>query len=85
MPRGTGPTPEQKAARARLADARRTVLERKQRTRRLIQLGGVLDAWGVNDTQQVESLMRATTASEGWKPWRQAQAVQPTDRWPGNS
>ncbi len=85
MPKGTRPTPEQKAARAQLADARRRVLERKQRTRRLIQLGGVLDAWGIKDTQQVEPLLRAATAGEGWRQWLQAQGVQPTDRWPGNS
>ncbi len=85
MPRGTRPTAEQKAARAQLADARKATLERKQRTRRLIQLGGVLDAWGIKDTHQVESLMRAATAGEGWRQRLQAQGVQPTDRWPGNS
>ncbi len=85
MTRGTRSTLEQKAARAQLAHARRRVLERKQRTRRLIQLGGVLDAWGVKETQQVESVMRATTVGEGWRPWLQAQGVQPTDGWPGNS
>ncbi len=72
-------------AQAREADtqARKHKLERKKRTRHLIQLGGVLDAWGVKNTEQVESLMRAATASEGWRRWLQEQGVQQTGRWPG--
>jgi hypothetical protein len=42
------PTPEQLAARQQLAEARMKTLQRKKRTRQLIQVGGVMAAWGID-------------------------------------
>ncbi len=39
-------TSEQLAVREELAQARKRTLERKKRTRQLIQVGGVIAAWG---------------------------------------
>ncbi len=52
-------TPEQKQAPTQLAEARMRVLERKKRTRKLIQMGGVLAAYGFESTEQVDELLHA--------------------------
>lgn len=82
MPRGTKPSPEQKAAREQLAEARRVTLERKKRTRRLIQMGGVLAAYGFESPEQVERIVRALLGSEGNREWAEEQGVKRTERWP---
>ncbi len=78
-------TPEQLAAREELAEARRKSLERKKRTRRLIQVGGVMAAWGIDSPEQAEELMRCLT-SEEHKGWRRyllgTLGARRTDRWP---
>ena len=76
MGRAPNPTTEQKRAREQLADARRKTLERKRRTRRLIQLGGVLAAHGFGSPEQVDDLMAALCRSEGWAEWLQGRGVQ---------
>ena len=83
MPRGTRPTPEQKAAREQLAEARRNVLERKKRTRRLIQIGGTLDSYGITTPELADELMRAIVRDEDSRQWLQERGVRPTERWPG--
>jgi len=59
--------------------------ERKVRTRRLIQVGGVMAAWGIESPEQAEELMRALT-SEDRKAWRRyllgTLGVRRTERWP---
>ncbi len=82
MPRGTRPTPEQKAARAQLADARKRLLERKKRTRNLIQMGGVLKAYGFDTDQQADVLMRAMVGSPMNRDWLREQGVRVTEKWP---
>ncbi len=78
-------TPEQLAARRELAEARAKSLERKRRTRRLIQVGGVMAAWGIEDPEQAEELMRELTSAEN-KGWRRfllgTLGGRRTDRWP---
>jgi hypothetical protein len=78
-------TSEQLAAREELAQARKRTLERKKRTRQLIQIGGVLAAWGIDTPEQVEELMRRLTASEH-KQWRRyllgTLKARRTSRWP---
>jgi hypothetical protein len=79
------PTPEQLAAREELAEARRKTLERKKRTRRLIQVGGVMAAWGIDSPEQAEELMRALTSAErrGWRRYLLGTlGARRTDRWP---
>ena len=79
------PTPEQLAAREQLAQARRKTLERKKRTRRLIQVGGVMAAWGIDSPKQAEELMRALTSAErkGWRRYLLGPlGARRTDRWP---
>jgi len=75
MGRAPNPTPEQKAAREQLAEARRKVLERKRRTRRLIQMGGVLAAHGFESPEQADELMAALSRSEGWAEWLRGRGV----------
>jgi hypothetical protein len=79
------PTSEQLAARRELAEARERATERKRRTRRLIQVGGVMAAWGIEDPEQVEELMRELTSAEN-KGWRRfllgTLKARRTDRWP---
>ncbi len=82
MPRGTRPTPEQKAAREQLTEARRSTLERKKRTRRLIQMGGVLAAYGFETPEQAEAVMRDLVGDECHKLTLEAHGVKPTERWP---
>jgi muconolactone delta-isomerase len=79
------PTPEQLAAREELAEARRKTLERKKRTRQLIQVGGVMAAWGIDSPEQAEELMRALTSAErkGWRRYLLGTlGARRTDRWP---
>lgn len=84
-PRRPGATPEQLAARRELAEARERTSERKKRTRRLIQVGGVMAAWGIESPEQAEELMRTLT-SEEHKGWRRyllgTLKARRTDRWP---
>ncbi len=79
------PTPEQLAARKELAEARQRTLERKKRTRRLIQVGGVMATWGVESPEQAEELMRELTSADN-KGWRRfllgTLKARRTDRWP---
>ena len=75
MGRAPNPTPEQKRARDQLADARRAELERKRRTRRLIQLGGVLAAHDFGSPEQVDELMAALSQSDGWAEWLHGRGV----------
>ncbi len=82
MTRGTRPTPEQKQARQQLAKARENTLERKKRTRRLIQMGGVLAAYGFEGPEQAEAVMRDLVADEWHKLALEAHGVEPTERWP---
>ena len=78
-------TPEQLAARRELAEARERTLERKRRTRRLIRVGGVMAAWGIEEPEQAEELMRELTSAEN-KGWRRfllgTLKARRTDRWP---
>ena len=75
----------QLAARRELAETRERASERKRRTRRLIQVGGVMAAWGIDDPEQAEELMKRLT-SEEHKPWRcyllGTLKARRTDRWP---
>lgn len=59
-------TPEQKAARAKLADARVNEFLRKKRTRDLIRLGGVRAHYGFETAEQVDELMAALSACRTW-------------------
>ena len=83
--RRSNATPEQLAARRELAEARAKSVERKKRTRRLIQVGGVMAAWGIEGPEQAEELMRRLT-SEEHEPWRRyllgTLKARRTDRWP---
>ncbi len=54
----TRPTPEQKAAREQLAEARSRTQEKKIRNRRLYRVGEVMEAHGYEDPAEVEKLMR---------------------------
>jgi len=78
-------TPEQLAAREQDTEARLRSRQRKNRTRRLIQVGGVMAAWGITDPDQAEELMRTLT-SENQKSWRRfllgRLGAKRTDRWP---
>ena len=83
--RRSNATPEQLAARRGLAEARERAAERKRRTRRLIQVGGVMAAWGIETPEQAEELMRELTSAEN-KGWRRyllgTLKARRTDRWP---
>ena len=78
-------TPEQLAARQRDEEARVGSRQRKNRTRRLIQVGGVMAAWGIEDPEQAEELMRTLT-DERRKEWRRyllgTLGARRTERWP---
>ncbi len=75
-------TPEQKQARTQVAETRMRVLERKERTRKLIQMGGVLAAYGSESTEQVDELLHAIVDDqENWQRLRERR-VTVTDRWP---
>jgi hypothetical protein len=78
-------TPEQLAAREELTEARKKTLQRKKRTRQLIQVGGVMAAWGVDSPEQADELMRRLTSPEH-KQWRRyllgTLKTRRTSRWP---
>ncbi len=82
MPRGTRPTEEQKAAREQLAEARKKKLERKKRTRRLIQIGGTLDSFGVKTPEQADQLMQTLLADAYDRLLLEGLGAQHTDKWP---
>jgi hypothetical protein len=68
-----------------LAEARRKTFERKKRTRQLIQVGGVMAAWGIDSPDQAEELMRRLTSTEhkGWRRYLLGTLrARRTDRWP---
>ncbi len=54
----TRPTSEQKAAREQLAENRRKTREKKIRDRRLYRVGEVMEAYGYEESEDVEELMR---------------------------
>lgn len=79
----TRPTEAQKAARRELAEARRRTLERKKRTRRLIEIGGTLDSYGVSTPEQAEELMRVVLhGGEGWRRFLEGIGARETKKWP---
>ena len=80
--RGVRPTPEQKRARAQMAEARKASLERKKRTRRLIQMGDVLVSYGFESPDQVDELMQVMIGDEENRQWLIEHGVQYTERWP---
>ncbi len=82
MPQGTRPTEEQKAAREQLAEARKKKLERKKRTRRLIQIGGTLDSFGVKTPEQADQLMQTLLADAYDRLLLEGLGAQHTDKWP---
>ena len=69
-------------ARRQALEARARQAERKRRTRQLIQLGGVLVVWGVETPEQVEALLRDTTATAAGRRRLGALGVRRTGRWP---
>lgn len=78
-------TSEQLAAREELAQARKRTLERKKRTRQLIQVGGVMAAWGIDSPEQAEELMRRLTSAKhkGWRRYLLGTLrARRTNRWP---
>ncbi len=70
-------------ARRQALEARARQAERKRRTRQLIQLGGVLAAWGVDTPEQAEALLREATATATGRRRLAALGVRRTGRWPG--
>ncbi len=50
--------PEQKAAREQLAENRKRTREKKIRDRRLYRVGEVMEAYGYEESEDVEELMR---------------------------
>ena len=83
--RRPNPTPEQLEKRRRLAEARERMLGRKRRTRRLIQVGGVMAAFGIDTPQQAERLME-TLVDLGRPEWRrylsETLGAEQPERWP---
>ena len=65
-----------------MADARAKTLARKRRTRRLIQMGGVMAAYGFETPEQVEEIVRAVLASRRGPARVMGLGVRPTDKWP---
>ncbi len=80
--RGKRPTPEQKRARAQLGEARQASVERKKRTRRLIQMGDVLKSYGFESPEQVDELMQVMVGDGENRQWLTEHGVQHTERWP---
>lgn len=76
------PTAEQKAARQQLADARQKEIDRKKRTRQLIQMGGVCAAFGFDSPEQVEEILAAVTHSRSGPDRLRKLGVRETERWP---
>lgn len=80
--RGRRPTPEEREARRQLAEARAKKAERKKRTRRLIEMGGVMASFGFESPEQCEEIIRAVLRSKQGPARVLRAGVQPTDRWP---
>ncbi len=68
-------------ARGQALEARARQAERKQRTRQLIQLGGVLAAWGFDTPEQVETTLQELTATLAGRRQLAARGVRRTGRW----
>lgn len=81
-PKVPNPTPEQLAARQQLAEARTKQITRKKRTRQLIQMGGVMAAYGFETPEQVEEIVRAVLTSKKGPGRVLSLGVRPTDKWP---
>ena len=79
---GRRPTPEERQARRQLAQARAAKEDRKRRTRQLIQMGGVMAAYGFTTPEQVEEIVEAVLHSKSGPARVLRAGVQPTDRWP---
>ncbi len=73
---------EQLKARPQTLEARTRQAERKRRTRQLIQLGGMLAAWGFDTPEQVEGLLREVTATAAGRRRLAVRGVCRTGRWP---
>lgn len=71
----------QMEARRRDAEARARINERKRRTRALIQMGGVMAAWGFSDPGQCEELMRRVVEAKAGPRRLREMGVRVTDRW----
>ena len=80
--RGKRPSAAAKAARAEAAAARQSQLDRKRRTRELIQLGGVAAAFGFSDPGQLETILAALTRSRKGSARLRELGVKETERWP---
>lgn len=65
-----------------MADARAKTLARKRRTRRLIQMGGVMAAYGFETPEQVEEIVRAVLSSRRGPGRVMGLGVRPTEKWP---
>ena len=74
---------EQLKARRQALEARARQQERKRRTRQLIQLGGVLAAWGFDTPEQVEATLQELSATAAGRRRLAARGVRRTGRWPG--
>ncbi len=73
---------EQLKARRQALEARARQQERKRRTRQLIQLGGVLAAWGFDTPEQVEAVVQEVAASVAGRRRLATRGVRHTGRWP---
>ncbi len=73
---------EQLKARRQALEARARQAERKRRTRQLIQLGGVLAAWGFDTPEQVEATLQELAATAAGRRRLAARGVGRTGRWP---
>lgn len=78
--RGIRPTPGPKAVREHLTQARSATLERKQRTRKLIQMGDVLASYGFESSDELDQLMQAMVGNEENRQWLIDRGVQHTER-----
>ncbi len=76
---------EQLKARPQALEARTRQAERKRRTRQLIQLGGVLAAWGFDTPEQVEATLREATATVAGRRRLATHGVGRTGRWPAKN
>lgn len=64
---------QQLAARKETLQARQKSVVRKQRTRTLIQVGGVMAILGVTTPEDAQQLQRYVQAHESW--WEQWQSI----------
>ncbi len=76
---------EQLKARRQALEARARQAERKRRTRQLIQLGGVLAAWGFDTPEQVEATLREATATAAGRRRLEQLGIRHTGRWPAGT